>query len=774
MELNKKPLQKFWSDYVISIENIKKSLQKANAKYASIKSSIAQENSFSYTNSQINIVKKEISLKVEQNDINLAKNELEQIIETTVSNAKAEIKITTDSISQNLNKLITTVDSKANNNIVSTLSNNVSSLETNLSGIKGEVSSLETVTRTITNKVNQVQSDTNANKSNITTLTTEITTVKSNIATLDVNLKGITQRVSATEMSTNSLTNSMSNINSEITKTNSKVASIETNLSSITNKVSNVEQNLILNRKVGSFRYIRDYLNGSTSNANNHIVELQIWANNINIAQGKTATCSTGLSNGGAITDGNYSNSDDYASFGDGWQYIEIDLGTERTDIDMVKVWHYYYDGRAYNHKLMVSRDGSTWFELYNSEKNGKYKETKYGRTYLLNESYTETRLKTAEQKLTDSSIISTVSTQFYKKGETDSKYASQTQITQLSNQISSKVDANGVKSIITQNPDLIRTTFNNISTAITMYPEGMRVWHEGKGYTFLSHEEIYQTDNTAGRKLVSLKDGGFRVYKNDADNSYLGGIISGAKYLNGNTKGFGITLANGYKSWYTSIGHNPKVYNPSDESVTGYQHYLDVVFSQHYNQNGTFMRQGTHILYGGLDLHHLNMFDVGIIWLDKSAYDAVYKNQDGCMTIQCEDQIKFIRNSSRNQQREAFRCNFIDNEIQVNMDINGGGYTLYNTKWNASYSLMATSPRRSVGADTASVETMLLQEDFSKYDEDNNAVLVDMNEAIKSIYAKNKKLENENEDLKQENKNLKQELNITKNALDAVLMGGI
>lgn len=562
--------------------------------------------------------------------------------------------------------------------------------------------------------------------------------------------------------------------NIEIEQTKKQVASIDTGLAGINSKVESLEETEIKARKVGSFRYIRDYLNGSTSNDNNHIVELQVWSKDVNIAQGKTPTCSTGLSNGEKITDGDYSNPDDYASFGSGWQWIEIDLGIERTDIDMVKVWHYYYDGRAYNHKLMVSRDGQTWFELYNSDNNGRYTETRDGRTYLLNESYTETRLKTAEQKLTDSSIISTVSTQFYKKGETDSKYASQTQITQLSSQISSKVDVNGVKSVITQNPDLIRTTFNNISTAITMYPEGMRVWHEGKGYTFLSHAEVYQTDNSAGRKLVSLKDGGFRVYKNDADNSYLGGIISGAKYLNGNTKGFGITLANGYKSWYTSIGHNPKVYNPSDESLTGYQHYLDVVFAEHYGQDGNFMRVGTHVLSGGLDLHHLNIFDVGIIWFDKSTYDAVYKGSDGCMTIQCEDQIKLIRNSSRNEQREALRCNFISNEIQVNMNINGGGYTLYNTKWNASYSLLATSPKRSVGADTASVETMLLQEDFSEYDEKNHAVMVDMNEAVKSIYAKNKKLEDENEDLKQRNEDLKQELNMTKNALDAVLMGGM
>ena len=102
---------------------------------------------------------------------------------------------------------------------------------------------------------------------------------------------------------------------------------------------------------------------------------------------------------------------------------------------------------------------------------------------------------------------------------------------------------------------------------------------------------------------------------------------------------------------------------------------------------------------------------------------------------------------------------------------LNMNGFGIYNATLAASYSLAATSPGRSVGADTASVETMLLQEDFSKFDEENNAVVVDMNEAVKFIYAKNKNLENENEELKNENKNLNKELETTKNALDEILM---
>ncbi|CEO07676.1 phage tail protein [Paraclostridium sordellii] len=110
--------------------------------------------------------------------------------------------------------------------------------------------------------------------------------------------------------------------------------------------------------------------------------------------------------------------------------------------------------------------------------------------------------------------------------------------------------------------------------------------------------------------------------------------------------------------------------------------------------------------------------------------------------------------------------------QIDFLRPLNMNGFGIYNATLAASYSLNSTSPGRSVGADTASVETMLLQEDFSKYDEENNTVVVNINEAVKSIYEKNKILENENEKLKQDKENLIKELDMTKNVVDNLLMG--
>ena len=171
--------------------------------------------------------KEQIALKVEQTDIDKAKSEVEGKIDTKVNAAKAEIKVTTDKISQNISNLTTAVNNKADGTTVSTLSNKVGSLETSVNGISGKVSSLETTTTTLTTDVaaaqstantaktnaskaqttaNNAQATADANKGKITTLQGEVTTVKDNVATLDVNLQGITQRVSSTESTTATLT----------------------------------------------------------------------------------------------------------------------------------------------------------------------------------------------------------------------------------------------------------------------------------------------------------------------------------------------------------------------------------------------------------------------------------------------------------------------------------------------------------------------------------------------------------------------------------------
>ena len=178
--------------------------------------------------SEISAMKGQIALKVEQTDIENAKGEMEGVIDSKLDTAKAEIKVTTDAISQNVSNLSQTVSTKADGSTVTALSSKVGSLETSVNGISGKVSSLETTTTTLgnqvtdakntadsaVNKANSAQSTANTNKGNITSLQGEVSTIKSDVAELEVTTSGISQKVSSVESTTSSLTTKVNNAQS--------------------------------------------------------------------------------------------------------------------------------------------------------------------------------------------------------------------------------------------------------------------------------------------------------------------------------------------------------------------------------------------------------------------------------------------------------------------------------------------------------------------------------------------------------------------------------
>ena len=78
---------------------------------------------------------------------------------------------------------------------------------------------------------------------------------------------------------------------------------------------------------------------------------------------------------------------DDYV-INTGKTCIEIDLGQIYNDIDYIRIWHRFADGKfVFNHKLQTSIDGVTWVTLYDSSVTGGYEESVDGKLYYLNES---------------------------------------------------------------------------------------------------------------------------------------------------------------------------------------------------------------------------------------------------------------------------------------------------------------------------------------------------------------------------------------------------
>ena len=215
--------------------------------------------------SEITTMKGQIALKVEKTDIENAKSEMEGVIDTKVDSAKAEIKVTTDAISQNVSNLSQTVSTKADGSTVTTLSSKVGSLETSVNGISGKVTNLEKTTTTLgtqvsdaqdtadsaINKANNAQSTANsanstanANKSNITNLQGEVSTVKSDIASLEVTTSGISQKVSSVESTTATLTTKVTNAQNTANSAQSTANSANANATNALNTANSANSKI--------------------------------------------------------------------------------------------------------------------------------------------------------------------------------------------------------------------------------------------------------------------------------------------------------------------------------------------------------------------------------------------------------------------------------------------------------------------------------------------------------------------------------------------------
>ena len=144
-------------------------------------------------------------------------------------------------------------------------------------------------------------------------------------------------------------------------------------------------------------------------------------------------------------------------------------------------------------------------------------------------------RVSSAESKITDEAITNTVKQNFYTKTETDGKVtivqnSMNSSITQLSNQIATKVDVNGVKSTIEQNPSSVQIGFNKISDALTVSADGL------------------VTKTQSGNKYFQLGYNGMTMY-NPANGTHQWGKVAAI-----NNK---FTVASNGNSSGLSLGHH-------------------------------------------------------------------------------------------------------------------------------------------------------------------------------------------------------------------------
>lgn len=151
--------------------------------------------------SAIDVLKGQIALKVEQTDIENAKNEMGELIDSKIDSAKAEIKVTTDGISQSVSKV-----------------------ETNITTVSGKADTALATATSAENKASQAQTTANTANNIANQAKSEIQQTNTKLASLETNIDGITSSVSAIEDKTTLL--------------DGKVASQETRLATAEQKIT--------------------------------------------------------------------------------------------------------------------------------------------------------------------------------------------------------------------------------------------------------------------------------------------------------------------------------------------------------------------------------------------------------------------------------------------------------------------------------------------------------------------------------------------------------
>lgn len=163
-----------------------------------------------------------------------------------------------------------------------------------------------------------------------------------------------------------------------------KIAKAKTMITKYTATVNGYAVNPSRTTFTNGVRYIRDWLNGNTVNPNNYWNEVEAWSGTLDRAKNVTPTISSGtLANAANVNDGNESTYGYEASGNGVAKYIQVDLGATYYDINAIKIFHYYADGRTFHGtKTQYSPDGVTWYTVFDSAVSGEYVETSSGKMY--------------------------------------------------------------------------------------------------------------------------------------------------------------------------------------------------------------------------------------------------------------------------------------------------------------------------------------------------------------------------------------------------------
>ena len=203
--------------------------------------------------SDISAMKGQIALKVEQTDIENAKNELGEVIDSKIESAKSEIKVTTDKISQSVSNVETTITSVGNkaDTAIATADNakdtanqaksevqetktKLASIETSLDGITSSVSHIEDTTTMLEGQVASQETRLTLAEQKITpSAITSVVQSANFVKDMNGKINTNTSNISKVEQTANSITNRVEALDGKYTEIKQTVDSID-----MTGKVS--------------------------------------------------------------------------------------------------------------------------------------------------------------------------------------------------------------------------------------------------------------------------------------------------------------------------------------------------------------------------------------------------------------------------------------------------------------------------------------------------------------------------------------------------------
>ena len=199
------------------------------------------------------------------------------------------------------------------------------------------------------------------------------------------------------------------------------------------------------------------------------------------------------------------------------------------------------------------------------------------------------------------------------------------TAITQTADKIASKVDSNGVKSIIEQSSDSVKVGFNGITNAIVMSQTGIRMNSNAGAYTQFSSNGMSSFNNSS-QQTLGIKNGGITFHP--WNGSQLGAYITQSALHSGTASANGLAISTANNGTYLSLGTS----SMSDANST-----LNMDQALTISSNDTFQPKGINFWkdvhahgYGIRQLAHLHLAGSGAIQFDylntspSTIYEAV------------------------------------------------------------------------------------------------------------------------------------------------------